>query len=147
MLSEFQSLYGEGRAGAGVLAKQTAAYSTALQTAVAESQGRLKRALDRAKADGGAAAAAAEAARAVDDQRSRLRELARTDRKSGLAVELVLISALCGLNQRFLKMETVAKSELEPLENFTDRQMRCTIKFENTSGRRIIWKNLNRNYT
>lgn len=42
--------------------------------------------------------------------KEKISDFARTDKKSGLAVELVTITGLCAINWRFIQMEVAAKS-------------------------------------
>jgi len=109
VLGEFQSLFGEERPSAVVLAKQTTAYSNGLQSAVVEAQNELKRAAERAEIE---SSTAEEAVKSMEDAKLRLADIAKNDKRGSIAVDVVLCSTLYQLNEHILKMESVAKSRL-----------------------------------
>lgn len=101
---EFDELFGANRPQLGILGKQALIYATSVHQAVVDARSQLKRAIDRVKME-------PDHKRGFEDARNRLRELGRSDKRAGLAVELAVILALCNLNLRFLKCAAVRRTD------------------------------------
>lgn len=92
-------------------AKQIVAYTLALQNAINDAQSKLKKCLERMQNEN-LPDATAKHEQNYMEIKEKISEFAKTDKKSGLAVELVTITSLCAINWRFIQMEVAAKSKI-----------------------------------
>lgn len=114
VLSDFRKTYGNERPNGQVTAKQVVAYASALQSAVTDAQNKLKKSLEKMQTEN-LPDASVRFEQNYQEMKGRISEFVKTDKKSGLAVELVTIASLCAINGRFIQMEIAAKSAEEEL--------------------------------